>query len=319
MLIDLSSNENPNEPSQSVIDAFFQSAQNLNRYVADEELNMLKRVIANYNHISEERIFIGTGTDFLIKEVLLNFSKNREIVTFNPTFFYSIEEAKYFVNKISKIQLAPPEYIINWDTFKEGSSLFILDYPNNPTGEYLLSKEILIMLLENKNNFVLIDEAYFEYSQMTFSDLLDDFSNLAILRTLDKAFALAGLRVSYLMAGDSFLKRLNPKNQLINRPACQAAIAAINDRRNAFDCVKKTIHERERLKKSIEDLGFVVFPSHTNFLLVKTSISEFALELKRKNILISDLSRTWFKDYYRIAVGSADENNKLLKAIKEIL
>ncbi len=318
MLIDLSSNENPYKPSQKVINALLNSTENINRYVGVTELNVLKKKLSHYNQISEERIFIGPGTDFLINEVLMNFSKGRNIVTFNPSFFSSIEIAKYFVKKIIKIQLTPPEYSIDWSAFQEGSSIFILDNPNNPTGKCLLSKDDLTILLENKNNIVLLDEAYFEFSQVSFSNLLCCFPNLVVLRTLDKAFALAGLKVSYLMAGDNLLKRLSLKNQSISRPACNAAVAAVEDKDYSFECVKEIINERERLKKCLESLGLIVFPSQTNFLLVKTSLQELALRLKSKNILICDLSRTWFKDYYRISVGNREDNNKLVEAIKEL-
>ncbi|MDW5299785.1 MAG: histidinol-phosphate transaminase [Sedimentibacter sp.] len=318
-MIDLSSNENPHEPSQNVINALLNSTENINRYVGAKELNDLKKKLSNYNQVSEDRIFIGPGTDFLINEVLMNFSKGRNIVTFNPNFFSSVESAKYFVKKVIKIQLIPPEYSIDWNAYQEGSSIFILDNPNNPTGKCLLSKDELIKLLENKNNIVLIDEAYFEFSQVSFTNLLWCFPNLAILRTLDKAFALAGLKISYLMAGDNLLKRLSLKNQSISRPACNAAVAAIESQNYSFECVKEIINEREHLKRSLENLGLTVFPSQTNFLLVKTSIQELALKLKSKNILICDLSGTWFKDYYRIGVGSTEDNYKLTEAIKEFL
>ncbi len=316
-MIDLSSNENPYEPSKRVIEAVMQSAFHLNRYVGHGELDALKEAISDYNQVSKERIFVGPGTDYLFKETIFNFAKNKDVITFNPSFFGSVESAKYTAKRIMKIQLVPPEYKINLEALTGGPSLMLLDSPNNPTGRCLIERKQLIEILGNSDNLVLIDEAYYEFSKKSFVDLVEKYPNLAIARTLDKAFSLAGLRVSYLIAGDRFLRRLSSHAQVVNRPACRAAITAIKDKAYAFNNVKIIINERERLRGELEMAGLAVTPSQTNFLLVRTSIPEFALRLNKENILISDLSDTWLKNCYRISVGNQWENDLLLNAIRK--
>ncbi len=315
-MIDLSSNENPYKPTEKVMDAAIKGLENLNRYVSKEEVNMLKKTLGEYNDISSERILIGPGTDALFKEIVYNFSKNRNIMTFNPSFMSSIDVAKYNAKKTIKVQLAPPDFKIDWESLIDGPSLIILDYPNNPTGKCLIERDDLIKLLKNKDCLVLIDEAYYEFSRNTFIDLIDEYPNLAISRTLDKAYSLAGLRISYLIAGDVFLSRLGRYDSAISRSACYAAIATIEDKEHAFDHVKMIIAERDRLSKELTELGFEVYDSQTNFLLIKTSIDQLASRLKKENIIISDLSRNWLNGYHRISIGNHEENDSLINAIK---
>ena len=116
-----------------------------------------------------------------------------------------------------------------------------------------------------------------------------------------------------------FLSRLRQYNFAISRSACYAAIATIEDKEHAFDHVKMIIAERDRLSKELIELGFEVYDSQTNFLLIKTSIDQLALKLKKENIMISDLSRNWLGGYYRISIGNHEENNILIRVIKNIL
>ncbi|MEA3422674.1 MAG: aminotransferase class I/II-fold pyridoxal phosphate-dependent enzyme [Bacillota bacterium] len=315
----MSSNENPYKPSKKVMDAAIKGLENLNRYVDKKDVNMLKKTLGEYNDVSSERIVVGSGTNALFKEIIYDFSKNRNIMTFNPSFMSSIDVARYNARKIIKVQLTPPDFEIDWESLIIGPSLIVLDYPNNPTGKCLIKREDLIKLLKNKDCLILIDEAYYEFSKRTFIDLIDDYPNLAISRTLDKAYSLAGLRISYLIAGDVFLSRLRQYDSAITCSACYAAIAAIKDKEHAFDHVKKIIAERDRLSLELKKIGFEVYESRTNFLLVKTSIDQLALRLKKENILIGDLSRNWLSGYYRISIGNHEENNCLMNAIKNIL
>lgn len=317
-MIDLSSNENPYEPSQSVIEAVMRDSRSLNRYVRRSEIDALKKALADYNDVSSERIILGHGTDCIFWNIMLNFSKNRDLITLNPSFPGLTENAKYTAKRILKIQMVPPEYKVDFDDAIQGPALIIADYPNNPTGRCLINRGQLIEVLESSDNLVVIDEAYYEFSKKTFADLIDEHPNLAISRTLDKAFSLAGLRVSYLLAGDSFLGRLSPYSLTICRLACLAAIAALEDKEYALGNVENIISERERLRKGLEMGGLDVTPSETNFLLVRTLIPEFASRLRERNILIGDFSGIWLNDHYRISVGSRQDNDMLLHEISKL-
>ncbi|MEA1974554.1 MAG: aminotransferase class I/II-fold pyridoxal phosphate-dependent enzyme [Bacillota bacterium] len=318
-MIDLSSNENPYEPSNNTINAANRGLKNLNKYIDKKNINELKKILGNYNNVSTERIILGSGTENLFKEIIYNFSKNRNIITFNPSFMNSINIAKYNAKKIIKVQLTPPEFKVNWKSLINEPSLVIIDSPNNPTGKCLITRDDVINLLKNKNCLLLIDEAYYEFSKTTFVDLIDEYPNLAVSRTLDKAYSLAGLKISYLIVGDVFLNRLHHYSPSINNSTCLASIQAIKEKEYALNNVEIIINERNRVSNELKKIGFEVYDSSTNFLLIKSPISELALKLKKRKILISDLSTNWFYNYYRISIASPKENNILITTVKKLI
>lgn len=317
-MIDLSSNENPYPPSPMVYSAVALGLNQLNRYIGAEEIAMLRKALADYCEVSEECIIAGPGTDFLIEKIVGCFAMGRDVIILNPSFFKAINRAKHIARRIKRLQLIPPSFRVEWDSVLGTSALVIIDHPNNPTGKCIINRAQLIGLLESGNSLVIIDEACFEFSGETFVDLVEDYPNLAIIRTLDKAFALAGLKVSYLIAGKFFQNKFSSFEWLINRPACAAAVIALEDKAYAKNSVDRIVHERERMRYKLEELGMDVAPSQANFLLVNSTIPDLALELRKKDILIGDLSGMWLSDYYRISVGNREEINALIKAIEKL-
>ena len=317
-MIDLSSNENPYEPSPLVLEALNKHSYHINRYLGYQELDELKNLLAHYAKVSKESIFIGPGTNALLQEIIFAFAKGRNIITLNPCFFTAIEKGKSIADKVLKIQLRPPEFKLQLKHVPNQNTLFILDSPNNPTGQCLINIEDLVTLLKNSNNLVVIDEAYFEYSKKSFVNRIATYPNFAIIRTLDKAFALASLKVSYLIAGDYFIKGLKNFDLTINRPAFVASIAVLKNQEYMTEHVNLTIKERNRLKELLILNNFEVENSDTNFLLVKTSIPEFDLRLREKNIIINNLSNVWLPGYYTISVGTRQENDFLINALNTL-
>lgn len=315
-MIDLSSNESPFSPLEGVVEAAIGGLDQINRYVGYKEIAKLRKLIAKYCGIGEERIIVGPGTDWINKEIICRFGVGKDIVLLNPNFSKFLSSAKYISRKIIKIQLTPPEFQISWTGCMEDSCLIFIDSPNNPTGKCLIDKKQLVELLEKENHFVLIDEAGFEYSGKTFVDLVEKYANLAITRTFDKAFGLAGFRISWLIVGNRFLKRVSPDDSLVSRPGCLAAIAALEEREYMQENVKMTLSERDFLKENLIKLDIEVFDSEANYLLVRTDIAEFALRLNNSGILIEDLSKTWIDGFYRITVGKRQENLALIRAIQ---
>jgi histidinol-phosphate aminotransferase len=246
--------------------------------------------------------------------VMLKFFKGRDLVVFNPCSYSALDIAKDVGMKIRRLQLKPPEFKLDWESMDIRDSFVIIDYPNNPTGKLLISRNELANLLDN-GNLVVVDEAAYEYSKDTFIDLVEKYSNLVITRTLDKAFGLAGFKVSYMVMGDDVLEQID-KAVYINKPACFGAVKALSHREYMEISVVNTLKERKFLEKELSGKGLKVFASKANFVLVKTDISNFAFALQEKQILIEDLSRFWLNGYYRISVGSREENESLIKAIE---
>lgn len=306
-MIDLSANENPYEH-------FGKSLAGMNRYLEYKELDRLVSKLSDYCGTDKKRIVVSNGTNSLIQMVMLKFFKSRDLFVFNPNGYEAVTLAKDLGMKVRRMQLRPPRFKIDWKSLDIRNSFIIIDYPNNPTGEFLISSEELIFLLE-KNNLVIVDEAAYEYSKKTFIDLVDKYGSLVITRTLDKAFGLAGLRVSYMLMGDDILEGID-RGIHINRSDCFGALEALADKEYVRNSILNNHKEREYIQNGLREKGMEVFNSEANFLLVKTEDQNFALALREKGILIEDLSRFWLNGYYRISVGSRKENKSLIRAIK---
>lgn len=315
-MIDLSANENPYKISDRIMKEMKSCLEESNRYLEQRELDELLVGIADYCQMKKERLMIAHGTDLLIKSVFLKFYKNRDLLVFNPNSYQVLELAKDLGVKIKRIQLKPSDLNVNWTNLNFKDSFIIIDYPNNPTGKFLIKRDELIHLL-NQNNLVIIDEAAFEYSKETFIDLVEHYENLVITRTFDKAFGLAGFKVSYMIMGDAILNKLTQR-VMINKPACKAALVMLSHKDKVDDFVKQTLLERSFLESSLLKLNFDVYKSAANFLLVKTNQIDFASKLSKMGILIEDLSKFWLNGYYRISVGTRAENTQLIEAVKII-
>lgn len=317
-MIELSANENPYPPSEKVVEAAAASLGQMNRYAGHEETAMLRKAVAGYCGAAEERILLGPGTNYLFGKAVCRFARGKDVRVLNPSFFSCAEEARHVGGRIIRMQLKPPDFKINWAEMGDRPGLILIDSPNNPTGKFLFDRAQMKGLLAGGENLVMVDEAGYEYSGKTFVDLVPEYPNLAVTRTLDKAFGLAGLRVSWMVAGDIFLKGLGSQEMLLGRPACAAALAALEDKAYALECAAMTVLERNRLRTGLLELGLEVFLSEANYLLVRTGIPDFALRLRNVEILVADLSGTWLPGFCRISVGSREDSDALIQAIENM-
>ena len=312
-------NENPYLPAENIRKAAVKGMENVNRYSEFKYLNELKKLIGKYNDIPFDRVILSPGSDFLLRETINIFSKDRKIIMMNPSFFPVSQYAMKLALKLTKIQLSPPcfkldpELILN-ELYEP--TLLIIDNPNNPTGAILLDNKLVENILKNKNVLLLVDEAYYEFSGQTFAGLIQKYPNLAITRTMDKAFSLAGLRLGYLLAGDYFKVQFSDFPAFLSRPTLFAAIEALKNPEYLTQNIKKIISEKTRIEKELKKTGIEIFPSSTNFILIKSKVPDFGKKLMDSGILIKDLSEEWLNDFYRISVGIKEENDVLLSVIK---
>ena len=315
-------NEMPYLPPKEVIEAAQKGLSNLNRYTNPKELELLREFLADYSDVSKRHIILSAGSDFLLREIIHVFSRGRKVIMVNPSFFPTVQCAKEFATKLIKIQLRPSEFNLETDVITNETnepSLVIVDNPNNPTGKILIDKEMTETILENKNVLLVVDEAYYEFSGVTFADMVENHPNLSVVRTLDKAFGLAGARIGYLIAGENFLDAFSTFFTFLPQSSLYAAIEAMRHPSYIKKNIERTIKERERVSKELEKIGFQVYPSTTNFLLIKTNMPDVARELKDRGILVFDISNQWLPGYIRVSMGTPKENNIFLSSMKEIL
>jgi histidinol-phosphate aminotransferase len=171
-----------------------------------------------------------------------------------------------------------------------------------------------------------LDEAYIDFAPgKSLLPQLNDFPNLVILQTFSKAWGMAGIRLGMAFAASEIIAVLNkikyPYN--LNILTQQKALELIENHDKVKKWVKLLIAEREKMKTLISDFPFVVkiFPSDANFILVKMHDARGIYEyLKEKGVIVRDRSKVHLcDDSLRITIGSSDENEHLLNALKELI
>ena len=320
--IKLDMNEVPYLPPQEVIAAAQDGLLRFNRYADPADLETLRGLLANYSGVSPQRIILSPGSDLLLREIIHTFSRGRKIIIVSPSFFPTSRVAQKLATKLVRFQLAPPDFELRFDLLVDelsGPSLVIIDNPNNPTGKILLEREAVEAILASGDTLLVIDEAYYEFSGVTYADLVAEHANLAITRTLDKAFALAGARIGYLLAGDDCLDAFSSFYALLPQPSLAAAIAALQGRTYMEENVSLLLKERERVGAKLKGMGVRVYPSSANFLLVETRMTDMAWALKNRGISVFDLSGYWRPGFIRISIGTPSENDAFLAAVEKIL
>ena len=196
--------------------------------------------------------------------------------------------------------------------------------PNNPTGN-LLSASSIEKILEEFDGIVVIDEAYIDFTpSQSFIKYLPAYPNLIILQTFSKAWGLAGLRLGMAFASAELIAILNkikyPYN--VNIQTQEIALNALQAEETKNNAVAEIVEQREKLKKNILKLPITrnVYHSDANFLLVKmTDAPSVYRYLMDRKIIIRDRSKvTLCKDCVRITVGTPEENENLIAALKKL-
>jgi histidinol-phosphate aminotransferase len=315
-------NENPYSPAKHIQKAAIKGLEKANRYSELKYLIELKELLGNYNKVPTDRIVLSHGSDLLLREIINIFSNDRKIIMMSPSFFSVSQYALKHSRRLTKIQISPPEFKLDpyllLNELNE-PTLLIIDSPNNPIGKILIDDSFVEKILKNKNTLLLVDEAYYEFSGQTFASMIEKYPNLAITRTMDKAFSLAGLRLGYLLMGDYYKEHFSNFPISLSTPTLFAAIEALKKPEYMTANVAKILNEKIRVEKELVKTGIQVFPSKTSFILIKTNIPDFGKKLNDEEIKICNLSDEWINGYYRISIGLHEENNKLLSIIKEII
>ena len=309
--------------------AITEAMLNINRYPDTNGVTVREKIAAYIgNDVEAKNIVLGNGSDELIDLAVVSFcEKGDQVVTFTPSFFVYAFAAERHQVKVFPVARNADFSLPNPRTLSilETADLTFIANPNNPTGS-LSPREQIIDYLETLPGMIVVDECYYEFAGETVVDLIHDYKNLIVLRSLSKCFGLAGLRIGYAVAHEEVADVLSRYALTfpVNVMAQAAAVAALNDRVIYMERVRRLIGFRNELSDELKILGLTVYPSHTNFLL--TLWPEYlpenpAVLLERKGILVSDQTKNigFSQPALRIGVGTHDENLKLIYAIKSFL
>lgn len=273
----------------------------------------LRQKLADFLGVLPENVVVGNGSDEMISLVLKTLSAARAMIT-PPTFsmygFYAN------LNQMSVIKVPLDDsFGLNLDEIKEkidDDSVLFLCSPNNPTGN-VFSRDQIVELLDTGVPLIL-DEAYWEFYGRTNLDLIEDYTNLVVLRTFSKAYGIAGVRVGYALSNpemvDYMLRIKSPYN--LNSLSMITAEVMLRHHDVVEGRVGRIVKERERMKDRLGDLGY---SSEANFLLVDLDIGDY---LADRGIAVRTFEPE-LPDKIRVTVGRREQNDEFLKYIRGYL
>ncbi len=285
--------------------------------------------LADFTDWTADGIIAGNGSNELIQALLMvTVEKGKRVLISEPTFALYKQISTVLGGEVLSVPLNQelkfdtPALLRAVQSFKP--DVTILCSPNNPTGCQLDDLE-LVSLLKLSAGFVVIDEAYSEFSGHTVVPLLREHRNLVVLRTFSKAMALAGLRIGYLLTSPELAREVSkavlPYNlNFVSQTAAEVVLEMYVAELKSL--VEQIIIERERLYKGINKIaGLHPVSSRANFMIVRSELDPKFIfdELLKRDILIRDVSRyPMLQNFFRVSVGTPAENNLLLTALTEI-
>lgn len=325
--VNISANENthplPAELAAAAREAA--AATPLNRY-PDPMANALRDALAGWHGTDRAHVIVGNGGDELLFNLLFAFGgPGRALVTCPPDFAEYANFAAMCETPVVAVPRNAEDFSVDAEALLAAAAdaaLVILASPNNPTGD-LLDPGIVRRLLAETEALVLVDEAYVEFAgeDKSLVGLVADNPRLIVLRTLSKAFALAGLRVGYLVADSAVVDALGAVRQIYSVDVLAQAVALAFVERRALlaPVVADIVAERERLAAGLAGLpGVRAWPSAANFVLARVPHAHRTWERLRDehSVLVRDFSSVpGLDDCLRLTVGTREENDVLLDAL----
>src|SRR5690554_3356987 len=299
-----------------------------NRY-PDPHQRRLKGMIAELKEVDESQLFLGNGSDEPIDLIYRAFCEPGidNVISIDPT--YGMYQVAADVNNVgfkkvlltSDFQLDTTALLAAAD---ENTKLLWICSPNNPTGN-CFKQEDIVTLLNKFSGIVVLDEAYIDFSpDKSFLPHLKEYPNLIVLQTFSKAWGMAGIRLGMAFARTEIIQILSkikyPYN--VNILTQQKAMELLTQNKDKTEEWKELLlSQRESVKIELEKFSFVqtIYPSDANFLLIKVEGAKKIYRfLANQEIIVRDRSSVALCDgCLRITVGSPEENQLLLEALKE--
>jgi len=307
-------NESPVPPPREVLEAAASGLGEANRYPSVDRVRTLESLLAEYSGVPEGYTAVFNGGDEALRIVFERLARGGVAFPEHSFTMYTILSRALGL----RAERLPMEEDGEWWRLREPlnpeSSLVIIDSPNNPTGSPLLGESLAVELLE-KGYTLLVDEAYYEFHGETLAPLTEAYSNLIVLRTLSKAFALAGLRVGYIIASPRMIERLAARILPfpLSRPSLEAAIAALQHRSYVDSIVRLIASMKPAYREALERAGFKVYSSRTNFLLARAPSPGHIEALERGCVRVRRTSIG--PEWVRVTVAGARELEALSKAL----
>ena len=324
-LIKLNTNECPYPPSDKVLQAIAAQTTGDLRLYPDPQATGLKAAIAHHHGLKAEQVFVGNGSDEVLAHAFIALLRHPAPLL-HPDISYSFYPvyARLYGIETREIALRADFSIAVDDYLQAGpNGGIIFPNPNAPTGMALPLAEVERLLAGNPDSVVVVDEAYVDFGGQTAAPLIDRYPQLLVIRTLSKAWALAGLRVGYALGHPDLIEALSRVKDSFNsypldRLALAGATAALSDAAWLAQTSARIQASREALSEGLRARGFEVLPSQANFVFARHPAHEgasLAAQLREQRILVRQFARPQrIADFLRITIGTPQQCEALLNA-----
>lgn len=325
-IIKLNTNENPYPPSPKVKEAVAEFCLDRLRRYPNPTSEPLRESLAKLHGVATENILVGNGSDDVLTITFRAFTSNTlPLACLNPTYSLYLDLAKMQEAKVIQIELANDVFTMPENLLEQakGANLLIITRPNAPTGNTFALAD-MEKICQEFDGMVMFDEAYADFAEDSCMEFATKYDNVIVMRTLSKSYSLAGIRTGYAVASAQVIAGMMKLKDSYNMDGVAQVIAqaAIEDRAYFEQNLEKVKIERAKLTTELQNLGFYVVESATNFLFARPpqcNGKEFFDFLAKNHIFVRYFYKEKTSEYVRITVGTPEEMSTLLKATKEFL
>ena len=329
-LIDFSASINPMGISGKVKDVIQQGLDNMVNYPDPDTKALRNKIAGHHNNVDSGTIICGNGSTELVYLIPRALRPGSVLVT-SPAF----SEDERACKRINGLRVVRSE-LRREDNFKinprkfnramQGRDMAFLCNPNNPAGALLGRDDVMEIAeaAEKEKCLLVVDEAFIDFCpDATVINDVQEKPYLAVLRSMTKIYALAGLRIGYGVFHNDLIEKIKRFKEpwTVNSLAQKAAIAALDDTSYMDETLKLMKAEKDFLEKGFRQAGIGFFPSAANYYLLKTDNAGTVVgKLRDKGILVRDCSNFKGLDgsYIRVAVKTRNHNEILLKELAKL-
>jgi histidinol-phosphate aminotransferase len=323
-VLKLNTNENPYPPSPWVEEAIREESSNSLRLYPNPTSQRLRETAGTVYRLPPEQVLCGNGSDEILGILLRTFtSRGDAIGYYEPSYSYyktlgAIHELVLLPTPLGEDPLDPPF------PAERDMKLFFLTNPNSPMG-FSLQPEFVARVARQLEGILVVDEAYADFARRDCLSLIREIPNVIVTRTLSKSYSLAGLRVGFAFGAERWIDQMDKvrDHYNLNRVAQAAACVALRDQSHFQENRGRILRTRERFARALKDMGIESFPSEANFVFVKLTSAEAALQtfdrLTERGIYVRYFPQDGLDSGLRISIGTDDQMDRLLEELRTLV
>jgi histidinol-phosphate aminotransferase len=330
-LIKLNTNENPYPPSPGVRRAVKAAVDGRLRLYPNPTALALRERLAKLHKCGVENVIVGNGSDELLAMAVRAFVEptRGRVQWFSPSYSLYPVIAKQHGARLGSAALESDFSLPSIPKLRKtqgwafDADLTFVTTPNAPSGRGYSTRE-LDALCRALRGVVILDEAYVDFASENALRLALEHPHALISRTFSKGYSLCFQRVGYFVGPAALIAALDKirDSYNVNGLGESAALATLDDLPYYRNNTRKIIATRTRLSAQLEQLGFGVLPSESNFIFARTPrfpAREWLAQLRKRKILVRWFDSPATRDYLRITIGTDAEARTVVRAAKDIL